>query len=736
LISNSTYSYPLFEKGIESDLENFIQSNDSFSSFSVSQQIFVKYQLRAVDGNGLDYYISRVGKVSYTVGTSTVVEKRISANIQFKILDTSPNTIGSLYNFRFNPSKNWFELELKDYFFDYNLEPSIEVTIKFNNNPDYDIISQSTFGTLFGSEDRLFLAGHPDYPNIDRYNVSNDLLGDNDESQSYELSYFPSKNYRVVGGKGAINGYVIATDTQLYVTKSDYPGDSKLFIRERSLDNNGLAGYKEFKTNITETPINHRCLVRFYNDILILTKNGLYGVEISSNVLTNERLLKLRSGYINKYLKAKIAGESQDNIYIVENNQMMYIFVGKDVYVADSRYISKNENSEIENLSYELMNWKIQEYYDIAKFKDNVLYAIARNSEVKLKLVDSDEDFVSDYLDASIYNGDLALSNTDYDLNFITISDPTKASSTYTNFSKSSVYLPTNAIATQVFAKLTTDYTYTSFANNLATFTIANNSLKLSKIQDGDTVFFVDSSNVRHEYKIGTVTSTTFTIVATSSTFFETSTNISKLGFDASRKNLYPIVAFVDNGNYYFRYSIYKPTSSFTYDNATQNTSLVAKLNELDDYLEIIIHNNSAVSGIISTREPIVFLWQSAMTDFGNNLMEKTMYRANIYATKLDTSNELLFGYKTMRRYKSVDETNSIKVLEFDVNTSIANQMNLDDLSFNLFSINTFEESGMSFPLKENNFLYIQYLVKASGRVELNAIEAIYKDNRRLKSIG
>ena len=51
-------------------------------------------------------------------------------------------------------------------------------------------------------------------PHIDRFNVSNDLLGNNEKRQSYELSYFPSKNYRVLGGKGAINGYVLATDTQ------------------------------------------------------------------------------------------------------------------------------------------------------------------------------------------------------------------------------------------------------------------------------------------------------------------------------------------------------------------------------------------------------------------------------------------------------------------------------------------------------------------------------------------
>ena len=96
----------------------------------------------------------------------------------------------------------------------------------------------------------MFLAGHKDYPNVERYNVSNDLLGGNDKSQSYETTYFPSKNYRIVGGKGAINGYVIATDTHLYVTKAEHPGDQKLFIRERLLDENGNVSYHEFKTNM------------------------------------------------------------------------------------------------------------------------------------------------------------------------------------------------------------------------------------------------------------------------------------------------------------------------------------------------------------------------------------------------------------------------------------------------------------------------------------------------------
>jgi len=744
VISSSIYGYPFFEKAIESDLENFIQANDSFSSYTTSQQIFVKYQIRGFDG-GIDYYASRIAKIDYVVGASQVVEKRISANIKFKILDTAPNTIGSLYNFRFNPSKNWFELELRDYFFDYNLEPSIEVTVNFNENPDYDLISQSTFGVLFGSEDRLFLAGHPDYPNIDRYNVSNDLLGDNVTNQSYELSYFPSKNYRVLGGKGAINGYVEATDTQLYVTKAHYPGDAKLFIRERFLDEKGLAGYKEFKTNILETPINNRCIVRFYNDILMLTKNGLYGVEIASNVLTNERLLKLRSGYVNKHLKSLIATATTagKDIYIVENNQMMYIFIGLDVFVADSRYISKNENSEIENLSYELIQWKTKEEYSAAKFKDNVLYVIGNNKEVKLKLVeDTDEDYVSDYSSSSMSTSNFTLqANFLFNNNFLQISGGTSAADTFSNFSKSSLFLTETNVATEIFAKRTQDYLVTSYSSGVATLTKQNDSPRFfNTVSSGDTVFFTDDNGVRlaGTFTINTITSTTATINS-SVDISSLTTTINNIGVDVSKKNLYPVIALKNGTDYYFKYSRNKYEEAFAYDlggSGTPTQDAIAKFNELNKYFEIIFSSSGSKNAIISIREPIVFLWQSSMTDFGNNLMEKTMYRANLYATKQETSNSLLFGYKTMRRYKSIDETNSIKVLDFDINTSIANQFNLNDLGFNLFSINTFEESGMSFPLKENNFLYIQFLVKASGRVELNAIEAIYKDNRRLKSIG
>ena len=84
-------------------------------------------------------------------------------------------SIEGFYKFNYNEKDKVFELRTRKYFFDYNNEPSIEVKVEFEKNDDYFLIANNSFGITFGSENRLFLAGHKDYPNVERYNVSNDL---------------------------------------------------------------------------------------------------------------------------------------------------------------------------------------------------------------------------------------------------------------------------------------------------------------------------------------------------------------------------------------------------------------------------------------------------------------------------------------------------------------------------------------------------------------------------------
>ena len=114
------------------------------------------------------------------------------------------------------------------------------------------------------------------------------------------------------------------------------------------------------------------------------------------------------------------------------------------------------------------------------KFKDNVLYVVGKNKEVKLKLVEeTDEDFVSDYVDNVFTTANFSNAGTGFTDNFLQLASP-HASSTYTNFSKSSIFITQANNATLIMAKLTDDYTYVdnSLSNGVATFNIVNETNK------------------------------------------------------------------------------------------------------------------------------------------------------------------------------------------------------------------------------------------------------------------
>ena len=125
--------------------------------------------------------------------------------------------------------------------------------------------------------------------------------------------------------------------------------------------------------------------------------------------------------------------------------------------------------------------------------------------------------------------------------------------------------------------------------------------------------------------------------------------------------------------------------------------------------------------------EKVKMTWTSAMFDFNNNMIEKTMFKTFIHGSKLSNNNTIKIGYRTMRRSKSIEETRRF---------AVPTMFNFEELDFRMFGVSTMSEYGMSIPTKENNFLYIQFLIEAEGQVELNSIEILYKMNRLLKTIG
>jgi hypothetical protein len=496
------------------------------------------------------------------------------------------------------------------------------------------------------------------------------------------------------------------------VTKENYPNDSKLFIRQRLIDDNGRVSYNEFKTNITKTPINNRCIVRFYNDILILAKDGLYGIEISQNVLTDERLVKLRSGFINKDLMKAIEEYGHEGVFILENNVYMYIFIGEKVYVADSRYISQNPNSAAENVSYEIIEWKTNTNYIGGKVIDDKIYLIEENNNVVYGFEDTNSD-------AIIIKDALGLTNSQ-----------TSSTSLYAFVKPNSFvnedaskYVFKFASGYQTIGLKNVDYTITTVTSPtlIVTVNVLNPSSFIG-IKDGDEIFIDDGivgNFVKHiisGFEASNFTSFLITAVPGQSMY---SLAANRLYKSIANLPMYVTHIYTYNTIERFNLSFRKPDEIIL--NNTGITPLTTiKFNSSQ--------NGSASETVDMYRESlerIELKWVSAITDFGNSQMEKTMFRANLFATKKEQENSVMFGYRTMRRLSGYSDL-----------IDLSNNFNFEQVDYNLFNLATFDTVATSFPMKENNFLYIQFTLSGYGKIEMNAIEIIYKMNRMLKSIG
>src|SRR5690606_27626731 len=114
------------------------------------------------------------------------------------------------------------------------------------------------------------------------------------------------------------------------------------------------------------------------------------------------RLIKLRSGFINTDLKNSIKNYSKDNIFILENNEYLYIFIGNNIYVADSRYVDVNPNSVVDNVSYEIVKWKSPHVFKTGHFVENELVLLSNDGEYwyTLKEDENTDDITNIYTNA------------------------------------------------------------------------------------------------------------------------------------------------------------------------------------------------------------------------------------------------------------------------------------------------------------------------------------------------
>ena len=105
------------------------------------------------------------------------------------------------------------------------------------------------------------------------------------------------------------------------------------------------------------------------------------------------------------------------------------------------------------------------------------------------------------------------------------------------------------------------------------------------------------------------------------------------------------------------------------------------------------------------------------------------MYSLSFYVKKEKNVNFLQYGYKTMRSYQDFKDL-------LEVQKGGNKTFDFSDTDFNIFSMATIEHGAILKKKKENNFLYIQFMIFAIGSVEINDFLVYYKNNRKNKLIS
>lgn len=226
-------------------------------------------------------------------------------------------------------------------------------------------IRKAKIGTIFGingADDRLFLA---DGSVTDIYSERNDF------------SFFGSMNY-INTGTAPIVGYIRLGDSTLGVLKKDSTQDAALYVRsgqylKETIDNVEMdtqALFNTIPTNASVSAVGNIGNATLNNDSMILTRQGIYGVEIASNISTNQRLLKLRSNAVNKGLLRL----DLDNVISFVYDNKMYVSQGGKCFVADARFKYRTDNDMGDTFNYEW--WQLDFPCDIrcfAKFDDRLV---------------------------------------------------------------------------------------------------------------------------------------------------------------------------------------------------------------------------------------------------------------------------------------------------------------------------------------------------------------------------
>ena len=231
-----------------------------------------------------------------------------------------------------------------------DVEDEANITVEFDADIEdrSDRINGCTFGTLFGvggARDRLFLSGNPKYPNVVFFSNFNDP------------TYFPDQ-YTITFGTDAepITGMLQLSDGVLAVMKRNaiyyISGEYNTTYDDVGNVKRTLPIFSITTGSINEGCLNPFAVANFGTDDLFVSRNGVFAIQPTSDVLTNTRVARERS----RPIASRFPLANAENVTCFVHGQRLYVSDGSGAcYVADTSYKYMPEGSE--DYSYEWWCW-------------------------------------------------------------------------------------------------------------------------------------------------------------------------------------------------------------------------------------------------------------------------------------------------------------------------------------------------------------------------------------------
>lgn len=558
-------------------------------------------------------------------------------------------------------------------------EGIVKAIVKFSSTTKgyREKIANCRFGTLFGVDgvsDRLFLSGNPDYPNNDFF------------SETEDFTYFPDGNVLTVGdADAAITGYARLSDATLAVFKGESVGNPAIYYRtgkEKTVtDTDGHAVPAAFFPTVAGTAGEYLAtpyaVANLSGDVLMLSRNGVFGIELSSNISSVERYTRERSRAILGDLKKR---DLSDAVGIVFRGRY-YLSVGDGIcYVADSRYRATFEGSA--DTGYEWWVWSNIPARTFAIYGDGLIFGDAKG-----RLCRFDERFADRYY-TEIGNGEVMQSGEG--LTF----------STSLGLKSGDRITANGALYALVLDECVV-------VDGRVCFTEAEFPEVLRRLFDGAVVYAdkVEGTGLKANTPYTVMDFDPASLCFSLSEDGEEAVELAKGGFRLSVKltGVECVIRFEDGSPPRVRLTDRSgaPFELINYNGQGEATEFTA---------------------FCTHYSPVVASWASPVLDFGTNMDRKTLLGITV-ATDLLTGGDITFGYET-RKGAWEGATRGGTGLDF-------NALDFDAFNFNSF---TFGGAFASYTKRVNvrNFNYLRVLFRSDTEHDcaVSGITLYYKINQ------